>query len=169
MDEKVIYWIVGLLIYYFIQSRKKSAGTETPDTSESAPSSPPPRTISFEDLLREIEGRKPAYEPEPERQQPEPVMSYEEEVMQRPQPVLEQTNYTYQQEPEFQKGLDEAFQRQSLEETMKLEQTPVQYARFKEYASDQRPAYAQVLAKEFEDRENLKKAFIMKEILDRRF
>lgn len=167
MDEKLIYWIIGLVIYYFIQSRKKTS--LPPESPESPTPSPTYKPISFEDLLREIESGKPQSEEPRPAPADVPVVNYEEETRRKPEPVLERTDFVYQQESSFEQGRQQAFGRASLEETLKRDDTTAPYTRFKEYETDTRPAYIQSIAKEFEDRENLKKAFIMKEILDRRF
>ena len=174
MDGKVILWIIGLVIYFYLQSRKRKA-----QASEEAPPEPtttlPP--VSFEDLLREIQASRnpqPSPKPAPPRQEPEFEydFDYEDEKHREKQRDLEEEAMVNQAAPavaEYEAAKTAAFNRASLEETMSLEQTDLTFGKFRVYDKEEKPAYVRELAREFQDRENLKKAFILKEILDRRF
>lgn len=173
MDSKVILWIIGLVIYFYIQSRKRKNQSE-PDQQEEPPQ-PRPRPVSFEDLLREIQAsREPAPPPPPPpvpQAEPE-FIDYDDEKYREPTKDLEEESMASQPDAvsvQYEAGKSAAFQHTSLEESMTLEQTDMGYGKFRVYDKTETPAYVQVLAKEFQDKENLKKAFILKEILDRRF
>ena len=168
MDGKVILWIIGLVIYFYLQSRKRKAQASEEAPPEQTTTLPP---VSFEDLLREIQSSrnpKPAPPPPPR----EPVLDYDDEQYREEQVDLEEQAMVRQPAPavaEYEAGKTAAFNRASLEETMTLEQTDVTFGKFRVYDKEEAPAYVRELAREFQDRENLKKAFILKEILDRKF
>ncbi|CAN5263878.1 hypothetical protein BH09BAC3_BH09BAC3_23090 [soil metagenome] len=184
MDElKILIWIVLGLIYLFARKKKKPAPpvqqrrVESQDEHDS-PS--PSKPMTFEDLLREIQGSK---KPDPVSQKlPEPVYEapqqkwepyhYEEEVVVQRKP-LEDTNYDYRKHDKIYEEYDNAkkyaFVKPSLEETMKIEDTVVRFNPFKEYAPDPRHQLRQDIVKEFKNPQSFKKAFILSEILQRKF
>ena len=86
---------------------------------------------------------------------------------------LEKTDYTYPQPSKandiYEKAKQEAFYRPSLEETLKLSDTVVRFGQFKGYEREDRISPAAEFAKEIKDPSSFKKAFIMSEILKRRF
>ena len=63
----------------------------------------------------------------------------------------------------------QAFARPSLEESMKLEDTIVRFKQFKGYENESKPSFLAEYIKELKDPKGFKKAFIMSEILNRRF
>lgn len=175
MEDNFWYWIIGLVIYFFLQKKKKDVsepeGENSPDSAPLPQQGRTGRPVTFEDLLRDIQSKRA---PEPARE-PEPEFDYEDfddepETVPPSQP-LEQVEFQHKDSlySSYEKARKDAFQHESLEETVKLEDTDVRYSRFKEYEKDERPAYVQELAREFADREKLRKAFILKEILDRKY
>ena len=189
MDElKIIIWIVLGLIYLFARKKKKPAPpvpqrrTESGDEYDSpVPTSKP---MTFEDLLREIEGTKkpepiPQPLPEPVYEAPKPKWepyNYEEEVEEEvvvQKKPLEDTNYDYRKHDAIYEQYDSAkkyaFVKPSLEETLKLEDTVVRFNQFKEYTPDTRHQFRHDLVKELKNPHSFKKAFILSEILQRKF
>ena len=184
-DLKIIFWIIIGLVYLFTRSRKKAkppvpqrhSAEEVDDTP--APNQP----VTFEELLREIQGMKKVEE-EP-RPLPAPTStSYTHPSVKNewkgyePEPgeekkQLEDVNYDYRKHDKiygiYDDAVDKAFLRPSLEETLKLKDTVVRFNQFKEYASDARLNLVQEYVKELKDPKGFRKAFIMSEILNRRF
>lgn len=170
MDEfKIIFWIIVGLIYLFSRGRKKNAPpprrVQRPDSEPPAPE----KTLTFDELLREIESMK---QPKP-APQPEPaVLDYEEEPVRDEQPV-EDTKYDYRQQDRiyevYEKAKAEAFERPSLEETVKLKDTIVRFSQFRGYEKAPRPKTKDEYLAILRDKDNFRKAFVVSEILKRKF
>ncbi len=134
--------------------------------------------MTFEDLLREITegkmGRERTSEPKPEPVRPQQRHSnYDEEVADEAEEVLEDINYDYRTRDNLYREYDEAkqqaFERKSLEETMTLESTDMSYGKFKEFQTQEKKHPMKQYLEGLHDPENLKKAFIVSEILQRKF
>jgi hypothetical protein len=69
----------------------------------------------------------------------------------------------------YEKAKREAFSRPSLEETAKLGDTIVRFDQFKGYQKTEQKSLVSQYLNDFQDKEGFKKAFIMSEILKRRF
>ena len=178
MDEvKIIIWIVIGLVYLFSRRKKKPVPSDPSRTPESDHDvdTPAPQPVSFEELLREIQGmKKPAAPPKPipevanEKKAWEP---YPYKVEERKQ--LEDANYDYRDNDKIYEIYDnatkQAFNRPSLEETVKLKDTIVRFNQFKEYETNTNLSLVEEYVKELKDPKGFKKAFIMSEILQRRF
>jgi len=171
-EIKIIIWIVLGIIYIISRARKKPTTDSTPrpveDYSEEKP-------VTFEELLKEIQGAKTA------NQQPQQVLKpveeykkedYDDNLRDEEQP-LERVDYTYRNQDTiyetYEKAKQEAFNRPSMEETLKLENTIVRFGQFKGYEQQMRPSLAREYGKDLQDRSNFRKAFILSEILNKRF
>lgn len=128
---------------------------------------------SFEELLREIQSGKS--QPTPAAPPVFETASYEEEDLEeyeyeKPAPV----NYDPHKDDEiysvYEKAKQEAFVRPSLEETLRLDQTDVSFGKFNEYRLKKKRAPVGLAYREIiRNPESFKKAFIVSEILQRRF
>jgi hypothetical protein len=184
MDEfKIIFWIIIALVYLFTRKKKKPA-PPTParpaSPSDEYETTSPGKPVTFEDLLREIEGSKRVEKPLPEPAYEEPAKpawqpyNYDEEIVgeKKPKPV-EDTNYDYRKHDKIYDVYDDAikyaFVKPSLEETMKIEDTVVRFNQFKGYQTETKSRFREDLLKELKDPKGFKKAFIMSEILNRKF
>jgi hypothetical protein len=173
-DIKIIVWIVIGLIYLFSR-RKKAAETPPPsrrEEPEEEPTQPRSAPKSFEELLREIEGMKqPAPPPQPERRY-QPVVDYDENIPEEEQD-LEEIKPSYRSDDEiyktYQKAKEQAFERPSLEETVKLSDTIVRFKQFKGYEKEASRTFLTDYLKELRDPQGFKKAFVMSEILKRKW
>lgn len=188
-DIKFWVWLLILVGYYVIRARTKAkkeaaerqANQPVPEKTEGG--NPAGRPLTFEDLLREIQSGKPATRPEPSLPTPTPTYNKPEpsswEVDYEDEPVEEikdlETIEPRKREPvretydAYERAKLEAFNRPSLEETMKLADTDVKFAHFKSYdMPTQRNVLADYLS-ELRDPEGFRKAFIMSEILKRKF
>jgi len=179
-DLKIIFWIILGVIYLFAR-RKKSptppAGAPQEEEQSPDPSSQPiPK--SFEELLREIQQMKePAREPLPlprQERAPEPepkYVDYDDDLQDEKKDLEEAYDYrtedkTYQA---YEEAKAQAFNRPSLEETVKLEDTIVRFKQFKGYEREVRRNDASDILRDFKDPKGFRKAFIMSEILRRKF
>jgi hypothetical protein len=188
MELKVVFWIIIGLIYFFTKLKKKNPAASRPEEESYHPSqggntetTKPP--ITFEELLREIQGTKT------EQQQPKPVFyDTPQTVLTSPKEVdyedydddlgkedkdLEDGGYDYKKEDTIYKTYEDAksqaFERPSLEESLKLEDTVVKYGQFKGYQQVSHTSFLADYIKELKDPKGFKKAFIMSEIIQRRF
>lgn len=160
-----IYIILGI-VYLIGKSRKKN-----PPVVDKRPSPPTqeqvgPRPMTFEDLLKEITEAK-----EPTVQRPEQEFTdYDDELEEEKEP--ERQDYDYQKQETYQtfeKSKYEAFNRLSYEETMKLEDTKVEFGKFKEFEAEEAKPMASRIAADFADPDAVKRAFIMSEIFNRKY
>ena len=187
-----LYVIIGL-IYFISRMRKKPQNREGDAPSEEVPRTgrarrvseqtpPPERQPTFEELLREIMEGKSEPEPEPEPvRRPDPVhqrpvyKNYDEEIEDEvsSREVVEDTDYDYRKKDsiyaDYEGSKREAFVRPSLEETLKLDMTDMSYGKFKAFDTQQNQTVGNEYFAELNDPEKLKKAFVMSEILKRKF
>jgi hypothetical protein len=177
MELKVIIWIIIGLFYLISRFRKKPAPpTAQQGQREAAPdtTSQPNRPMTFEELLREIEGTKKAPEPVPQPKQSweSEAYDYEDEPVPEKKP-LEDVNYDYRKEDNiyetYEKAKNEAFYRPSLEETSRLEDTIVRFKEFKPYDQEKKKSLATEYIQELKNPSSFRKAFILSEILNRKF
>ncbi len=173
-ELKIIIWIVLGIIYLVSRARKKQApsSTSTPQPAEEYQEDKP---ISFDDLLKEIQAAKtPKVQPHPVlKAEPEmKTVDYDDDLAEERQPV-EDTNYDYRKQDTiyetYEKARQEAFLRPSMEETMKLENTIDKFGQFKKYEQVEKQNLAVAYAKDLRDPASFKKAFILSEILNRRY
>ncbi|MBS1949397.1 MAG: hypothetical protein JST37_00185 [Bacteroidetes bacterium] len=165
-DLRIIFWVIVAVIY--IVSKLKGKKPEHPSApKEQAPE--PEKGMTFEELLREIQGSKSPAPPI----RPAPVINYEEEEESVDEKPLEQADYTYRNQDKiyetYEKAKQDAFLRPSMEETLKLENTIVRYGQFKNYLIEEHHGLAAQYAQDLRDPANFKKALILGEILNRRF
>ena len=69
----------------------------------------------------------------------------------------------------YEEGKKQAFLRPSLEETMKLEDTIVKFEKFKVFEEEEKQNVLAEYVRDLEDPEGFKKAFVLSEVLQRRF
>jgi hypothetical protein len=174
MEPKVIIWIIGIILYFWIKSRRASASPNPEENLPRPSDKPNVGPMTFEDLLREIQASKNA-EKEPAPSPVKPFQSYEEITEETVVETLPETEYskesfssgeTYKS---YERAKTEAFQRASLEETMSLENTDVKYSKFSEYQAIKVPSVADKISADFQDPETLKKYFIINEVLNRKW
>jgi len=172
MDLKIIIWIIGLLIYFYAQSKKARKPVEPSDEGGSQPARPV-RPVTFEDLLREIQQSRQTEKP-PARPEPE-VVDYDDDIEEEAQPeerIPERTRYEKPQEEVmsiYEQAKQAAFNRASLEETASLGDTDVTFGKFKGYEQEVKPSLAAEIARDLKSPDSARKAVILAEVLNRRF
>jgi hypothetical protein len=167
MSIKVILWIIIGIIYLISRARKKPQDQAPASRPRPAEAETFDKPLTFDELLKEIQAAKqPKVEPTPE---PE-FVDYDDDVEEDAKP-FERVDYRKEDKiyETYEKAKEEAFHRPSMEETVKLENTIVKFGQFKSYVQDDRPSLASVYAKDLREPENFRKAFILSEILTRRF
>lgn len=168
MSIKVIIWIIIGVLYLISRARKKAEPTNSrPEAKPSEPQSFD-KPVTFEELLKEIQASKQP-KPQPVLTKNEPV-DYDDDIEEDAKPF---GRVDYRKEDKiyetYEKAKEEAFHRPTMEETLKLENTIVRFGQFKNYALEDRPSLAAEYAKDLRDPGNFKKAFVLSEILNRRF
>jgi hypothetical protein len=186
MDIKFWIWVGIIVVTFIVRAAKKKQAPESapkrspnPDrTRQPVPSGSleeKPRPMTFEELLEEIQGAKqPKPEPKPfGKPFVSPVVDHRAEAWQEEKKPLEDTAYDYRKHDKiydiYDKAKEEAFHRPSLEETLKLEDTVMKFGQFKGYQHHHQRNIAMELTREIRTPAGLKKAFVMNEILQRRF
>ncbi len=164
-----LYVIIGV-VYLLSRLRKKAkeANAERPEAGreiQTRPGQPtPPKTLTFEELLREItESKAPKQEP---------VVDYDD-ALEEEEKDLEDVNYDYKTRDKvydtYEEAKKQAFFRPSLEETMKVEDTVVSFGKFKEFERAEERDLAAEYLRDFRDLDAIKKAVVMSEILKPKF
>ncbi len=181
MDVQFWIWLIVIVITLIARASKKKAAPGEPDSRPrrtSSQSDDEPKPVSFEDLLREIQAAKA---PKPVVQSPPKKQEYtnyddeweEAEVLERADYQHKKADYSQRKDDEiystYEKAKQEAFNRPSLEETLKIEDTKPVFGHFKGYERVEKKNVAAELVKELKSPSGVKKAIILTEILGRRF
>jgi hypothetical protein len=170
MDElKIIFWIIIGLVYLFARRKKSPEPPVVERRKESVDIPEAAEPMTFEDLLEEIQGMKKKQEVKPA-----PLETTDRDWEYTPErKQLEDTQYDYREHDKiydvYEDARKQAFLRPSLEETSKLEDTIVRFKQFKVYETENKRNLAEEFFKELKEPQGFKKAFIMSEILKRRF
>ncbi|MFM7487593.1 MAG: hypothetical protein ACKO13_11835 [Cytophagales bacterium] len=167
-------WLIIVVISFFAQRKKK----QTPSVDrDSAPMGPESKPISFEDLLKEIEASKNPQQTifQEQKTKSQPVANDTDDDDELLEEAQGQERVDYKKRDEdttfdvYEKAKQAAFNRPSLEETMKVEDTEVKFGQFKGYQQEQSSTTAHAYVKDLQDPEGFKKAFIISEILNRKY
>lgn len=170
-------WVIVIVVTFLVRLRNKKKGTGR--ESSEAPEQPLPRQeesskpMTFEELLKEIQAAKdPEPKPVPLPAKPFEMVDYDDDIEEEVK-SSEKTDYNTGQRQQahdiYEKAKAEAFSRPSLEETLNLKDTIVRFGQFKGYQHEAPKSAAAEFAREVKNPLGFKKAFIMSEILKRRF
>ncbi|MEI9922104.1 MAG: hypothetical protein WDO14_25400 [Bacteroidota bacterium] len=159
-------YIVIAIVAFIVRQMKKSAKTthETPSRTSGGDYSDSKPAMTFEELLREIQASKTP----PQPAQPARVERTDYEAKSLETIPTRKYDDTHSLEI-YEKAKNEAFSRPSLEETLKLSDTVMKYSHFKEYEEASKNSVAKEVLADLKEPEGFKKAFIMSEILKRKF
>lgn len=136
------------------------------------PTAERPRQLTFEELLREITEAKQG-----QRREPEPVPapefeSYETEFKEEAR-SLEQIPYDDAENARvfkvYQDAKNQVFERQSLEETLRLKDTVVDFRKFEAFEKQGQNKLLDDYARLIRNPQSLRQAVVMSEILKRKF
>lgn len=173
-----IYVIVGI-IYLISRARKKKASesVDTPEPREErrfqpqdAPQPSPQKGLTFEELLREISESKTTTQlPKPQAE----YVDYDEDLKEEEQDLEDVSGDYTKKDKAFYQTYEEAkrqaFNRPSLEETVKLKDTNMTFGKFKEFEVDTQSNPLNDYLNELKDPDGFKKAFVLSEVLQRRY
>jgi Skp family chaperone for outer membrane proteins len=173
--DNIQFWIwLIVIIVTFIARAKKKKPEGDPTTFGGDPVDrridPADKPISFEDLLREIQASKaPLSAPVVTKKQE--YVDYDDELEE--EAVAERVDYSKRDQDNtfqtYERAKQDAFNRASLEETMKIEDTVVRFGQFKGYQQDTEVNVLAEYVKDLQDPAGFKKAFILSEVLNRKF
>lgn len=180
-----IYLIAGAI--YLINRARKKRAAEPVDVPESktqrrfeqqfeqqADTQPAPQKgLTFEELLREITEAKA---PSPAKPIPQPraeYVDYDDEVEEEEQD-LEDVSGDYRKKDKafydtYEEAKKQAFNRPSLEEKVKLSDTDMKFGKFAMFEEESQKNYLNDYLKELKDPDGFKKAFVLSEVLQRRY
>jgi len=172
MEPKVWIYIIVILIYvvrWVIKKANQNAGNPPASMprrqrQNEVPKDPGKRHLTFEELLKEIAESKNTQPgavdvAKKERERAEDLKEIAEEY-EAPQRVYK----------EYELSKIQAFNRRSLEETTRLEDTDVRFGKFQAFKiEDDRNVILEEYIRDFRDSEGFKKAFVMSEILKTKF
>jgi hypothetical protein len=184
-----IYVIIGI-IYVLSRAIKKQEKQNKEVVQDYRPgkkvefdSTPPaekPKQLTFEELLKEIteakkQAQKPVFETKRSYEtvsEPQEYVDYDDQLEEE-EKDLEDVNYNYRKKDKlydiYEEAKRQAFERPSLEETMKVTDTKVQFGKFKVFEQVDQTNLLEEYSKEFQDAEGLRKAVVLSEILNRKF
>lgn len=182
--DNIQFWIyvIVIVITLIARANKKKPNASDSGRGESMPPEPTSKPISFEDLLREIQEAKAPKQTKPVEVKVKPLVpvtpkkydfeDYDDDLEEETK-SLEQPSYDTHRDDviyeTYEKAKRAAFERPSLEETMKVENTEVRYGQFKEYGKVEKESLASRIKRDLAEKENFKKAFILSEVLNRKF
>jgi hypothetical protein len=183
-DFKVWFYLILGAIYLISRLLRKKPDTALPSETRRPETSVPdfevprrddkPKALTFDELLREITQTKeqqPSYKPAPVPKTD--YVDYDDDLKDEEQD-LEEVNYEeYYRKEKPAKAYEEAktaaFYRPSLEETMKIEDTVVNFSKFRVFEEEKKRNLLEEYTTDLRDPEGLKRAVVLSEILNRRF
>jgi hypothetical protein len=179
MEAKYWFYIIvgGICLLSRILKKnedKENTAPRPPSTPAEPPSDnrKPQRTLTFEELLKEItEGKAATSEPNA-RPSFSPVIDYDDDLKEEAEDLEEQLpkyHTTSGSVRAYEEGKKAAFNRPSLEETMKVQSTDMTFGKFKVFEQEKQRNLLEEYTRQLHDPEGLKKALVMSEILNRKF
>jgi hypothetical protein len=191
MDIQFWIWLIIIVITLIARASRQKRPQPPPREDYQEKEKPSSRPLTFEELLKEIQAAKEQRQQapqEPARQirpaepmrpyaeaEPEPTVykevDYDDNVGEEEQDLetITEERDDRQSTDVYERAKREAFSRPSLEETLKLEDTIVRFGQFKGYETQTQKAPMADFLAEIKDPEGFRKAFIMSEILTRKF
>jgi hypothetical protein len=185
MDAQIWVYVIIAIIWFVSRALKKpeqpkDIGEQRPDRpvkyNPERPAEGPKPLMTFEELLKEITEAKAPRPPEPaptSKTYPEYV-DYDDEIPEERQD-LEEVSYQRREEETrranavYEEAKRQAFERPSLEETMSLKNTKMEFGKFKVFEQEKQRNLLKEYTIDLQDHEGLKRAFVMSEILNRKF
>lgn len=178
MDFQFWIWLIVIVITLIARANKKKPGQapppdELPDFSGDSQPSRQPKAVTFEDLLREIQGEKersaPA-RPEPKLEKKYEFVDYDDDIPEEIQD-LEDVDYDVSKDEDIFKKYEEAQKEAQIAPISKKKEgvgRVIRSEHFKEYDLKKRKTSFDFL-NELKDPKGFKKAFIMSEILNKKY
>ena len=176
MDIQFWIWLIIIVASFLARALKKPAQQPKQPQANPEEYENPNKPISFEELLREIQSsknppRQVIEQKAPKRIEPKSYeIDYDDDIPEEEQDLETIPSRNFERSSEvYEKAKKDAFSRPSLEETMKLSDTKMEFSHFKGYQDLESKTIATEILKDFHDPAGFRKAFIMSEILKRKF
>lgn len=183
MDAQFWIYIVIGVIYFLSRLLKKPepatgepVDTRPPEKRKPSYSEEPipekPRQMTFEELLREITEGKEAERPVPQAPPRPRYESFDNELDEEAKSLEEVSVDEAKSAPVFKAYEDTTrpvFQRASLEETLQLKDTVVDFGKFKAFETEKKKNVLEDYANIIRNPKTLRQAVVMSEILKRKF
>jgi hypothetical protein len=184
MDAQFWVYVIIAVIWFISRALKKPE--QPKDIGEQQPGRPvkyepqqpagqPKPLMTFEELLKEITEAKAPRQTEPTTSKSYPeYVDYDDELPEEKQD-LEEVSYRRREEEVrktnevYEEAKRQAFLRPSLEETLNVNDTNMQFGKFKVFEQAKERNLLKDYTIDLQDTEGLKKAFVMSEILNRKF
>ena len=177
-----IYIIIGIIFFLsrLLKKPEQASGEsgEAPvpggrtTRQQPQPSADAPRPLTFEELLREITEGKQGQKRQPQREVVPEYESYEKDPGEEAR-SLEEVTYDEEEQVSRWKPYEEipvrAAERRSLEETLRLEDTVMDFRKFDAFEQRVKKKLSEDYIKIIRNPETLKQAVVMSEILKRKF
>jgi hypothetical protein len=177
--DNIKIWIYVIIGVVYLLSRLRKKQPEPQERQDAQPSrdlaptqsyQPKSKPLTFDELLKEITQEKQPVS-KPSSRQPQYV-DYDDNLGEEEQD-LEDLDTDYRKKSNvfqtYERAKSEAFNRPSLEETMKIEDTIVKFSKFKVFEEEKRRDLLEEYTRDLQDPEGFKKAVVLSEILNRRF
>jgi hypothetical protein len=183
MDQFWIYVIIAIIYGLSALLKKKNPA----DDNDSGPSQErrsgqpqtgtgPERQLTFEELLKEITEGKPVSReaPKPVSQPTQTYVDYDDDIEDEESKQEPVVDYDDERSSDrvfaaYEEAKRMAFERPSLEESMKLSDTEMKFGKFKEFEQTQERNLLKEYLIDFNDPAGWKRAIVMSEILKRKF
>jgi hypothetical protein len=177
MDIQFWIWLIVVVITLIARASKKKSTPEGPSDRNFHEPVTENKPISFEDLLREIQSSKtskPVSTPKPVlvSKPQQTYIDYDDDLEDEIQPI-KRRDYGSEDEiyATYEKAKNDAFKRPSLEDTLKLADTNMKFEKLKGFQhyeiAEEKPISRYV--KELRNPASFKRAFILSEILKRKY
>ncbi|MEO7992229.1 MAG: hypothetical protein ABI663_21955 [Chryseolinea sp.] len=181
-DVQIWIYVIGGAIYLISRALKKRqaapSAPQQPKTErrfssqgETQPAAPQ-KGLTFEELLREITEAKAPAKPvfQPAKSE---YVDYDDDLKEEEQD-LEDVSSDYRKKDKafydtYEEAKRQAFNRPSLEDTLKLKDTDMKFGKFKVFEEDTQSNLLNDYLKELKDPDGFKKAFVLSEVLQRRY
>lgn len=180
MDFQFWIWLIVIVITLIARANKKKPGQPpVPEDTDDAPRrsqpSPQPKAITFEDLLREIQGEKalarPVPPPKPEKKEYE-FVDYDDDIPDEIQEFEEEVKYDASNDEKafqaYEASKKEANKALAIEKAANVGQIE-RSEHFKGYGVNKKRKPSFDFLDELRDPNGFKKAFIMSEILNTKY
>ena len=177
-----IYIIIGVIYFVSRLLKKPEQAPDQPENTRPGQRRSParseqtgserPKQMTFEELLREITEGKQAEKPV-QRPRPEPRYETFEQDLGDEARSLEEIGYDEAEDARVLKAYEDAksqvFQRSSLEESMRLQDTVVNFGKFKAFETTEKRNVLVDYINIIRNPQGLRQAVVMSEILKRKF
>ncbi len=175
MDERIWFYIIAAVIWYFVKRKKKAPEQEVPEAGSTTRPQPQRKQVSFEELLREItEQREQEARPEP---RPVPVYVAEEEedlpvrkMREEQERIAQEGSYRHFSDDETRRVYEESVkQAEGFDIAFAPDEKFAKKSLLKAKSDSLEPTLGDEIRADLQNTDSARKAIIYAEILNRRY